>query len=73
MKVVIRWLTRDEKAIGLIRKKFNFPRYTTVNGLTPGFVKDSDRAMFEECARRGFFTYSEKSWTFNGKSYSWKR
>lgn len=71
MKVIIKWLTRDQEAISSIRKYFNWPDYTTVNGWSPGTINSKDREMLEECARRGFFTYFEKDWTFNGLSYGW--
>ncbi len=70
-KVIIHWRTRDEESIRRIREYFGFPTYTTVNGLSPAIVKPEDREMFEETARRGFFSYRSADWTFNGTSYSW--
>lgn len=71
IKVVIRWATRDEAAIEAIRSHFKLPRYTTLNGWTPGLIEDKDMPMFDETARRGFFTYQETEWQFNGNSYTW--
>lgn len=71
IKVTIRWTTRDEAAIESIRNYFKLPKYTTLNGWTPGMIEDNDIPMFEETARRGFFTYRETDWHYNGTSYSW--
>lgn len=70
-KIVIRWQTRHEESIRLIRERFGIPRYTTVNGLSPAILAPEDRELFGETARRGYFTYSKIDWTFNGISYSW--
>lgn len=70
-KVIIHWRTRDEESIRRIREYFGIPTYTTVNWLSPAIVKPEDREMFEETARRGFFSYRRADWTFNGASYSW--
>lgn len=71
VKVIIYWLTNDEVAIAAIRKHFNLPIYTTLNGWTPGEISEKDKPMFEETARRGFFRYRRMEWTFNGVTYSW--
>lgn len=71
VKVVIYWVTKDWDAIAAIRKHFNLPKYTTINGQTPGAIEEQDMPMFEETARRGFFRYRETEWTFNGTTYSW--
>lgn len=71
VKVVIYWVTKDVEAIEAIRAHFGLPRYTTVNGWTPGAIEDKDMQMFEETARRGFFRYHKTEWTFNGATYSW--
>lgn len=71
IKIIVRWNTRDKEAIAAIRKRFGFPDYTTVNGWTPAMLRPDDRVMLDECARRGFLSYQEKEWAFNGKSYSW--
>lgn len=70
-KIVIHWDTKDEEAIQMIRERFGIPRYTTVNGHTPAVLPTDDIVMFEETARRGYFTYSRVDWTFNGTTYSW--
>lgn len=71
VKVVIYWVTKDESAIAAIRKHFKLPKYTTLNGQTPGEIEPKDMPMFEETARRGFFRYQRTEWTFNGATYSW--
>lgn len=73
VKVVIRWITRDEGAILKIRDFFGLPTYTTLNGFTPGLIEDSKIEMFKETAQRGFFSFNLTEWTFNGKSYSWPK
>lgn len=70
-KVLVYWRTKDDDAIAHIRKYFNLPNYTTLNGWTPGKIQRKDMAMFEECARRGFFHFRRKEWTYNGVTYSW--
>lgn len=70
-KVIVYWLTKKDDAIANIRKYFNLPTYTTVNGWTPGMIEPKDMAMFEETARRGFFRFLRKEWTYNGATYSW--
>lgn len=70
-KVIIRWATKESASITAIRKRFKIPNYTTLNGWSPGTINDEDREVFEECARRGFFSYREVEWQFNGLSYSW--
>lgn len=71
MKVVIYWVTKDESAIAAIRNYFKLPKYTTLNGQTPGEIETKDIPMFEETSRRGFFRYQKKDWTFSGATYSW--
>lgn len=71
-KIVIHWNTKDEEAIRLIRERFGIPLYTTVNGQTPARLPADDILMFEETAKRGYFTYQRVDWTFNGATYSWK-
>lgn len=71
IKVVVYWLTKDKAAIESIRKYFKLPKYTTVNGHTPGAIEEKDMPMFEETARRGFFRYHQIEWIFNGSTYSW--
>lgn len=70
-KVIIHWHTKDEEAIRLIRERFGISKYTTVNGQTPAILKPEDRDMFEETARRGYFSFMRVDWTFNGATYSW--
>lgn len=69
VKLIVRWSTRDPEAIAAIRKRFNIPEYTTVNGLTPAEINPEDMEMFEECARRGFFGIIREKWCKNGDQY----
>ena len=69
VRVIVRWTTRDEEAIAAIRKHFNLPNYTTLNGWTPAEIKLEDMDMFEECARRGFFGIIREKWCKNGGQY----
>lgn len=68
-KLIVRWITRDEAAIVAIRKRFDMPTYTTVNGWTPCEIKPEDMDVFEECACRGFFCIIRKKWCKNGGQY----
>lgn len=70
-KIIIHWQTRDKDAIRLIREYFGIPTYTTVNGHSPAVLKPEDREMFEETARRGYFSFMRVEWIFNGATYSW--
>ena len=71
IRVIVKFTTRDEAAISAIRKRFRLPVYTTLNGWTPGMIEQNDLDVFEETARRGFFTFIRKKWTYNGATYSW--
>lgn len=68
-KLLIRWDTRDPDAIEAIRRRFNIPKHTTVNGITPAEIKPEDRELFEETARRGFFGIIRRKWCKNGGQY----
>lgn len=70
-KTVIRWGTKDEESINLIRRRFGIPEYTTLNGYSPVLLKAEDREVFEETARRGFFSFRNSEWTFSHGVYSW--
>lgn len=69
---VIRWNTRDSGAIEAIRKRFGIPGYTTLNGWSPAEITHSDLPVFEECARRNFFSILPKKWYKNGDHYIFK-
>lgn len=71
IKIVIHWNTKNDDAIRMIRERFGIPRYTTVIGQTPAVLPTDDIVMFEETAKRGYFTYQRVDWTFNGATYSW--
>lgn len=70
VKMVIKWGYKlDDATIAAIRRRFNMPDYTTLNGFTPVEIPESDREIFEETARRGFFTIFHKKWCKNGDQY----
>lgn len=71
IKVIIYWITKDEASIAAIRKHFNIPKYTTINGHSPAEIDENLIPVLDETARRGFLSYREQDWTFNGLSYSW--
>lgn len=68
-KLVIRWATRDKASIAAIRKRFNIPSYTTVNGWSPVEIESEDMELFEECSRRGFYGIIRVKWCKNGGQY----
>ena len=70
VKKVIRWVTRDGQAILAIRKRFNIPDYVTLNGYSPALVDERDMEVFEECARRGFFSIIPLKWCKNGEAFA---
>lgn len=70
-KFVIRWETRDAEAIAKIRQRFNIPSYTTLNGWSPCEIRPEDIPVFQETARRGFFSVVRHSWEFKNGFYSW--
>lgn len=67
-KLIIRWTTRDAKAIEAIRKRFGIPVYTTINGFSPVLLNEVDREIFEETSRRGYFAIIHEKWCKNGAS-----
>lgn len=69
VKFVIRWHTRDTKAIDKIRKRFGIPDYTTLNGWSPAEIQERDMDVFMECARRGFFGILNQKWCKNGDHF----
>lgn len=70
-KVIVRWQTKNAESIRLIRKRFDIPQYTTINGHSPAIIKPADKEVFLETVRRGFISYLPVDWSFNGFSYSW--
>ena len=70
-KLVIHWgYNIPDDAIEAIRKRFNIPHYTTLNGFSPAEISDEDMPIFEETARRGFFSILRVKWCKNGGVYS---
>lgn len=70
-KLIVSWHTQDAKSIAAIRRRFCIPEYTTLNGYSPVLLKAEDREVFEETARRGFFSFRKAEWTFSHGVYSW--
>lgn len=71
-KLTINWHTRNAEAIRLIRERFKIPSYTTVNGWTPCEIAPEDMPMFEETARRGYFSILRRPWKRVGDTYTWR-
>ena len=70
-KLVVKWgYGISDDAIEAIRKRFNIPHYTTLNGFSPVEIAKEDMPIFEETARRGFFTIFRKEWCKNGDTFS---
>lgn len=69
-KLTIKWLTKDKVAIDAIRRRFNIPNYTTINGWSPAEIAPEDMKLFEECAHRGFFGFLPYKWCKNGGTFS---
>lgn len=71
VRMVIKWAYKLEDAvIAAIRKRFSIPTYTTINGFSPVEISEEDMDIFEETARRGFFTIIRKKWCKNGDTFS---
>lgn len=70
MKLIIRWRTRDKKAIYAIRERFKIPEYNTINGWSPAEIETQDIELFKECVRRGFFSIIPGKWCKNGEVFS---
>lgn len=67
-QVIVNWKTKDKEAIRLIRERFNMIPFTTVNGLSPADITDEDMPLFEETAKRGFFSFRFQKWCIKGGS-----
>ena len=63
-------MTRDEATIRKIRERFNIPEYTTINGWSPAEISDEDMEIFQETAKRGFFSILTQKWCKNGVHFS---
>lgn len=68
----VRWITRDPVKIDAIRKRFDIPDYTTMNGWSPAEIKREDMSVFNECIKRGLFSIIPKKWCKNGGLYIFK-
>lgn len=61
MKLTIHWEKISTPVIReKIRKQFDIPHYTTINGETPADIKDSDLELLKETERRGFIQIRKK-------------
>jgi len=70
-KLVVKWgYNISPESIAAIRKRFSIPNYTTLNGCSPAEISMEDMPLFEETARRGFFSILHKKWCKNGGVYS---
>lgn len=70
MKFTIKWNTRDAAIIRKIRERFNIPAYITVNGWSPAEIAEEDMELFQETAKRGFFTILTQKWFKNGVHFT---
>lgn len=68
--LVIRWLTKDRQKMQRIRDYFGLPGYTTLNGLTPCWVKNEQMVTFLETEKRGFFRIMPLKWCKNGEHFT---
>jgi hypothetical protein len=66
-KCVVYWKKRaTPEAIEAIRRKFNIPHYTTLNGESPVEVDDEQMKLLRECERKEFLQIRMKKWCKNG-------
>jgi hypothetical protein len=68
-KMIVRWITKDKAAIDAIRKRFQIPEHTTLNGLSPVEISQEDMPVFKETVRRGFMSIIDEKWCKNGGEY----
>ena len=60
MRVTIYWKTTDRDVMDKIRKRFDIPRYTSINGETHASICEEDIPLLSECEKRGFIQIREK-------------
>ncbi len=70
-KCVVYWKQCDPEAIEQIRKKFNIPLYTTVNGESPCEVDEEEMQLLRQCEERGFLSIRNKKWCKKGEVFVW--
>ena len=70
-KCVVYWKKCDPEAVKSIRKKFNIPAYTTINGESPCEVDDEQMKLLREVEARGFLQIRMKKWCKNGEVFVW--
>ena len=46
-KMIVRWITKDKAAVDAIRKRFQIPEHTTLNGLSPVEISQEDMPVFK--------------------------
>ena len=61
----------EDEAIEQIRKKFNIPLYTTVNGESPCEVDEEEMQLLRQCEERGFLSIRNKKWCKKGEVFVW--
>lgn len=69
-RCAVEWITTDKELIARIRRRFNMPFYTTVNGLTPAQIKHSDMDYFRLGEKKGLYRIISFNWLKNGDTYS---
>lgn len=58
-KFVVYW-TCSHNARRKIQDRFSLSEYTSVNGETKCYIRDTDMELFKETAKRGFFKIRSK-------------
>lgn len=71
-KVAVKWITRNSLIIESIRRIFNIPPYTTMNGFSPAEIIPEDWELFQECAIRNYISIIDVKWCKNGDLYTFK-
>ena len=67
--MIVRWITKDKAAVDAIRKRFQIPEHTTLNGLSPVEISQEDMPVFKETVRRGLMSIIDEKWCKNGGEY----
>lgn len=70
-KVLVNMLTRDKGVQQRIKARFGLPRYRTLNGWTPGSIKEADWDAFTLTAKMGFIIFREVEWEMVGGVLKW--
>lgn len=73
IRCTVYWIKTDNPSssdnIEKIRKRFNIPHYTTVNGESPVEVDEEEMKLLKECQRLGFIQIRNRKWEKKGDLY----